>query len=98
MTGICGLVGPETGETTTMLERMLDALTVTCTSQRIVKVKVANTMYVLGIREPTSIDSGGLFSNGIFTTAIDGFFCDDTIEGFLESDLAGSTAFQEFHK
>src|SRR2546428_1968306 len=98
MTGICGLVGPETGETTTMLERMLDALTVRGNSQRIVKVKVANTMYVLGIRESTSIDSGGLFSNGILTTAIDGFFCDDAIGGFLESALAGSKAFQEFYK
>ena len=98
MTGICGLVGLETGETTTILERMLDALTIRGTSRRIVRVKVANTVYVLGIRESASIDSGGLFSNGILTTAIDGFFCDDAIERFLESSLPDSKAFQEFYK
>jgi asparagine synthase (glutamine-hydrolysing) len=98
MTGICGLVGPETGETSTMIERMLDGLTVRGTSRRIVKFKRENTIYVLGIRETTSIDSGGLFSNGVLTTAIDGFFSDNIIDGFLESSAHGSKTFGEFYK
>jgi asparagine synthase (glutamine-hydrolysing) len=98
MTGICGLVGPETGETSTMIERMLDGLTARGTSRRIVKYKRENSIYVLGLRETTSIDSGGLFSNGALTTAIDGFFSNNAIEGFLESSAAGSKAFREFYK
>src|SRR2546427_197083 len=90
MTGICGLVGPETGETATMLERMLDTLAMRGTSRRTVKVKIGNTSYVLGVRESPSFGAGGLFSNGILTLAIDGYFCDDAIEKFLESPLPGS--------
>ncbi len=97
MTGICGLAGPETGETSTMVERMLDSLAVRGTSRRIVKVRCSNTIYVLGIRESTATSSAGLFSNGIITTAIDGFFCDDAIERFLESPLPSSKAFHEFY-
>ena len=98
MTGICGLVGPETGETATMLERMLDTLAMRGTSRRTVKVKIGNTSYVLGVRESPSFGAGGLFSNGILTLAIDGYFCDDAIEKFLESPLPGSKAFREFYK
>src|SRR2546428_6125132 len=98
MTGICGLVGPETGETATMLERMLGALAMRGTSRRTVKVKIGNTSYVLGVRESPSFGAGGLFSNGILTLAIDGYFCDDAIEKFLESPLPGSKAFREFYK
>src|SRR3989442_11921694 len=98
MTGICGLVGPETGETATMLERMLGALAMRGTSRRTVKVKIGNTSYVLGVRESSSYGAGGLFSNGILTLAIDGYFCDDAIEKFPESSLPGSKAFRELYK
>jgi len=98
MTGICGLVGPETGETATMLERMLDALAMRGTSRRTVKVKIGNTSFVLGVRESFSLGAGGLFSNGILTLAIDGYFCDDAIEKFPESPLPSSKAFREFYK
>jgi len=98
MTGICGLVGPETGETATMLERMLDTLAMRGTSRRTVKVKIGNTSYVLGVRESPSFGAGGLFSNGILTLAIDGYFCVDAIEKFLESPLPGSKTFREFYK
>src|SRR3989449_4072395 len=98
MTGICGLVGPETGETATMLERMLGALAMRGTSRRTVKVKIGNTSYVLGVRESSSYGAGGLFSNGILTLAIDGYFCNDAIEKFLESSLPGSKAFRELYK
>ncbi|TMI69350.1 hypothetical protein E6H16_00270 [Candidatus Bathyarchaeota archaeon] len=98
MTGICGLVGPETGETATMLERMVDALAMRGTSRRTVKVKIGNTSYVLGVRQSPSFGADGLFSNGILTLAIDGYFCDDAIEKFLESSLPGSKAFRELYK
>src|SRR2546427_5171117 len=98
MTGICGLVGPETGETATMLERMLDTLAMRGTSRRTVKVKIGNTSYVLGVRESPSFGAGGLFSNGILTLAIDGYFCNGAIEKFLESSLPGSKAFRELYK
>src|SRR5438093_11634003 len=98
MTGICGLVGPETGETATMLERMLDTLAMRGTSRRTVKVKIGNTSYVLGVRESPSFGAGGLLSNGILTLAIDGYFCDDAIEKFLELQVLGSNAFRAFYK
>src|SRR2546428_5496835 len=98
MTGICGLDGTETGENATMLERMLGALAMRGTSRLTVKVKIGNTSYVLGVRESPSFGAGGLFSNGILTLAIDGYFCDDAIEKFLESPLPGSKAFREFYK
>src|SRR5438445_12521665 len=98
MTGICGLVGPETGETATMLERMLDTLAMRGTHRRTVKVKIGITSYVLGVRESHSFGAGGLFSNRILTLAIDGYFCDGAIEKFLESPLPGSKAFREFYK
>src|SRR5207245_11724585 len=98
MTGICGLVGPETGETATMIEVVLGPFVMSGTSRRTVKVKIGNTSYVLGVRESPSFGAGGLFSNGILTLAIDGYFCDDAIEKFLESPLPGSKAFREFYK
>src|SRR2546422_485563 len=81
-----------------MSPRLRPPLFLRLRSRRTVKVKIGNTSYVLGVRESPSFGAGGLFSNGILTLAIDGYFCNDAIEKFLESSLPGSKAFRELYK
>ncbi|HZD12965.1 MAG TPA: asparagine synthase-related protein, partial [Candidatus Binatus sp.] len=87
MTGICGIVGPDSPETSRLLEQILDGLGVRGVARRIVTRHASGRLFAVGICERSPVISDGLVSNGNITVSLDGYFVDDALERFADSNL-----------